>query len=1027
MLLGYLIKYFLDNSRLNHTILVFLLFMGIFAYIKIPKEMFPVVTLDTIDIKGSYIGASADALNNFAVREIENQIDAISGIKKVSSTVTNGSFMVTIELQDGINRYEVLNEVKDAISIAKQYLPSDMEEPVATVSQRVMSLLNVSLSSNAYDQKGLLNIAEKLKTSVFQVPHISDVQIFGDSDLQIDIMLDHKKIMAYGLNSSLIINKIKELSYIYPVAFVEQVGNHIFLTANNNKFDPEFWKETLIEADGKKIYLGDVAAVKIDYPTKDTISRFNAKPSIALLIFKDEQGDSIKVAQEVKKVLSKTQNASKDLSIDVSRDSSRPVEQRIKTILSNMTLGLILVGFSMYLLISPRLSLVIVMGIPFSFIFGLLVIEALGYSLNMISLMAMLITLGIVVDDAIIVSENIQRHLDEGADVSEAVINGTKEMIMPVMIAAFTTIFAFLPMLLISGEMGLLIKLIPLVISVLIFSSLIESFFFLPLHAKHILRKNDKLFDWSAIYNAYEKILHKTIHYKKIFLLVFYLAVPALTVFAIQESRFQMFPDMDSRNVTLSVKLDDSLSIEETDKIVKRYETLLLENKQRFYIKNINTSVGVFSDLAGTTEVIENGFTLMLELEDFKEDNILDNYINPVLSLSFDFEQKEKIRLESTQTVMQKIREFITPVVQEDKAVDFNIVSSRLHVMKTDIEIKLSSDDTRSLIEYIEKFKTKLSSIEGVKDVTDNTKMGEKEYKFILNHYGQMLGLTDSAVALALNSYFMEKEQAATFDNSGIIKIKTYSIHKDNFDELKHFPIPLGNGFVELQDVVDFTVERNFEKIEKENGKIYKSVFANVDNRIISANEVLKQIDEIVQEAKQHDIAVSFGGEREKSAQMAIDMIKAFMIAMFLIFITLLINFPSFRVSLMLISVIPFTILGAVAGHFIMGINLNSQSMIGMLGLAGVVINDGIIMLDFLHGTKKKEEFFKRAKQRVRPILITSITTVLGLMTIIFFPSGESIMLQPIAISLGFGIAWGTVLNLFYLPALYAMVFNIKD
>ena len=1022
-----IIEYFLNNSRLNYTLLVFIFVMGIFAYIKIPKEMFPTVTLDSIRVSGGYSGASAENLNNFAVIEIENQIDTISGISEVTSTITNGSFSINVELQDGVDKKDIQDQIKDAISSAKKYFPSDMTEPSVTTLQHQMSLLNVSISSDKRTKPELLDLSKKLKTKLLQVPNISEIMIFGDSELQIDIVFDHKKINMYGLDSSSVMSALKNLSYIYPVAQIEQTGSHIYLSADNNKFDKQKWLNTIIKVDDKKVFLKDIADVKIDYPLDETISRLNGQTTISLNVYKDDTGDSIAVAKQVRQILQNFENSTEDLTIIVTRDSSKPVNDRIKTIIANITLGLILVGLSMHLLISPRLSFVIVMGIPFSFILGLLVIEQAGYSLNMISLMAMLICLGIVVDDAIIVSENIQRYLDEGEDLNQAVIKGAKEMINPVLVAAFTTIFAFLPMLLISGELGILMKLIPIVISVLIFSSLVESFIFLPLHAKHILKRNDKMLDWTKAYNFYEKILHRVIHYKKTFLILFFITIPALTFLLVQQSRFQMMPDMDSRSVTLSFKLDESKSLEETNLVAKEYEQLLLHNAKELFIKNIDTTVGRFTDITSSSENIENGFTLSLELEEFKDDNFLQNYINPVLNLSFDFEQKDKIRIIDAQTAMKHIRTLVSPKVKQDNIVEFNVVTRRIGIVRTDIELKLSHEDKSLLLKSIDKLKTALNKTEGAKDVTDNTKEGDLEYKFSLNNYALSLGLTDSAIASQISNYFIEKDQANTFNNDGVIDIVTKTLYKDQIDALKHFLINVDGKKIELTDLVDFKIERNFERIEKENGQIQKNVYANVDKKSTSANEILKSVEPVIKEIRDSGVIVNYGGEREKSAQMASDMIKAFMVGLFLIFITLLINFPSFKSAFIILSVIPFTAMGAIVGHFVMGVNINSQSLIGMMGLAGVVINDGIIMLDFLHDTKNRAEFFKRAKQRVRPILITSITTILGLSTLIFFPTGESVMLQPIAISLGFGIAWGTVLNLIYVPALYATLFKIKD
>jgi hydrophobic/amphiphilic exporter-1 (mainly G- bacteria), HAE1 family len=1023
-----IINFFLKNSHLNHTILVFILILGIFSYFKIPKEIFPSTELEMIEVEGSYSGASADNLNNFAVTEIENEINSISGLGKINSFIHSGYFSIEIELQDGINKIEKINEIKDAVSAAKRYFPSDMTEPTVRSIDYGWSLLTVSLNSSKYDQKELIKIANNLRTSLMQIEHISKVNNYGDADLQIDLILDNKKINMYGLNSSAIIDAISQLSYIYPVGNIEQSGNHIYLSAQNNKFNEEFWKNSVIKIDDKKVYLSDIANISIDYPQKETIARLNGENTITLRIYKDKYGDSIKIVENIKELLAKTEQNNSDISLSISRDNSSPIQERIKTILANIVLGLILVGLAMYVLISPRLSFVIILGIPFSFIISLLFIELMGYSLNMVSMMAMLIALGIVVDDAIIISENIQRYLDEGYKINDAVLKGTKQMITPVIIAGFTTIFAFLPMLFISGEMGLFMKLIPIVISCLIISSILESFLFLPLHSKQILKANEKQLDWTKLYNFYETVLHKVIEYKKSFLITFFITIPILSILLIQSSRFQLFPDMDSNNIKLSIKLEDSIPIEITNQIAKKYEKALMESSKEIYIKNINTTVGFYEDITDSTETIENGFTILLELEDFREENFLENYINPILNLSFDFQRVNKIRLISSNQAINAIRDLVNPLLKEDNAIEHNITTHRIGGVETDIELLLNSANSTLLLQAIKELKEKLNTINGVKDVSDNTILGQSEYKFIINSYGKQLGLTDENIAKAISNYFLEKEQTNTFNEDGIIKIITKSAYKDNFNELKNFYIPLDNNqFVRFQEVVEFNIERNFEEIEKINGQIYKKVLANVDNNIINASEVLKELENIIKASKEKGINISFGGEKEKSEQMAFDLIKAFLVSLFLIFITLLVIFPSFKSSFIILSVIPFSILGPIIGHFIIGINLNSQSMIGMLGLAGVVINDGIIMLDFLHHTRTKKDFFEKTRLRVRPILITSITTMLGLFTLIFFPSGESVMLQPIAVSLGFGILWGTILNLIYVPALFATLFKIKD
>ena len=1022
-----IITYFLGNSKLNYTLLLFLLVMGVFSYHSIPKQMFPSVDLDSISISGKYTGASADNLNSFAVTEIESELDSVSGIKEITSTIKSEKFTISLDLQDGTDKNTVLNDVKDAVSKAQEYFPSDMSEPTVSADKREKSLLNVSLSSNNKTQKELIDISSKLKTSLLQIEGITNANIFGDSDLEIDIFIDTKKINLYGISTTSLISSLQEQSYLYPVGTIEQTGNHVYLTADNNKFDIDSWLNTTLDIGEKKIFLKDVSTIEIGYPTGDSISRLNGNRTIYLEVYKNSDGDAVSIAQKVREKLVMFEKRTRDISIVISRDSSVPLSERINTLIANITLGLLLVAIAMYILISPRLSLVIVMGIPFSFIISLLIIDQMGYSLNMISLMAMLITLGIVVDDAIVVSENIQRHIDNGEEIKDAVLKGTKEMIAPVLIASFTTIFAFIPMLLISGGMGLLMKLVPIVVTAVIFASLIESFIFLPLHAKHTLKRKEKMLDWTPVYNFYENILHKVIKAKKTFLAIFLITVPLLTIFLVQQSRFQMMPDMDSNNVTISVKFDESKSLEESDILAKKYEQILLKKEQELYIKNINTTVGQFSNISSDRETIENGFMLALELEDLKEDNFLENYVNPILSLSFEFGQKDKLRLIDTNRAKEEIRKLLEPIIKKDEAIAYNIVSSRIGIVRTDIELKLSHVNKDILIQNVDTLKKELAKINGVTDISDNLKLGDNEYKYSVNNYGHNLGLTDQSIAAALSSYFMEKKQANTFNESGIIDIVTQSLYKDSIDELKHFLISIDDAKIELEQLVNFRIVRNFEKIEKEDGDIFKKIYANVDKRVTSSNEILHELNPILRKLKKNGLEVKLGGARQKSTELISDLMKAFTIAMFLIFLTLLINFKSFKSSFIILSVIPFTALGAIIGHSVMGVNLNSQSLIGMLGLAGVVINDGIIMLDFLKETKNKNDFFSRAKQRVRPILITSLTTILGLATLIFFPVGQSVMLQPIAISLGFGLLWGTILNLIYVPALYATLFKIKD
>jgi len=402
-------------------------------------------------------------------------------------------------------------------------------------------------------------------------------------------------------------------------------------------------------------------------------------------------------------------------------------------------------------------------------------------------------------------------------------------------------------------------------------------------------------------------------------------------------------------------------------------------------------------------------------------------YINPILDFSFDFNNPDKRRDKKTFELSPQAAEIIKKYKEKYKMIELGVMEDKPGLIRSDIQINLSGSNDASLEKAIKKLSKELSNIDGVANFSDNIRYGKMEYKLKINSYGESLGLSEASMARVLSKYFLESRQSTTFNDEGVMEIITKDIQKDKISTLLEFNFPLKNGrFVKLTDISEIIKVRDYEKINKLNGNIVKTVYANVDKRLITPEEILTQLEKSLDEISQSGIHVNLLGEKEKNKQLKADMKSSVILAIFLIFLTLLLIFSKVKYVLMVMSVIPLSILGALLGHKFMGMPLTMPSMIGILGLAGVVINDGIIMLDFLHGTHRSEEFFSRAKMRLRPILITSVTTFLGLFTLIFYASGQAVILQPIAISIGFGLLWGTFLNLIYLPTLYALVNEIK-
>lgn len=1022
-----MIEYFIKNSRLNYALLVFIIVMGVHSYINIPKEMFPDMELEKISILGTYRGASATTMDKMAVRDIEDSLSNINGIDKSETTITPGAFAIVLTLSKGANRELTLSRVKDAVALSRQNLPSDMNEPVSTLLEKTKPLIKLSISSSTLSIGELTVIAQDMKSKVAKLDGISEVLIRGDSDEEVIIKLNSDAILAYGLDHLSVQKAISNLSYIFPIGDIEQKGEFVFISTANGKADANEYKEAILHVDDKYIKLRDIADVSIEYPQTDTLATYNGKKTLSLTISKNLSSDAFVLVKTLQAHVQKLQKNYQGAEFTFYEDNSKPIQDRLDIIISNLMLGLILVFISMYILINLRIAIIVALGIPFSFLIGIIFIYYLGYSINVVSLLGALIVIGIVVDDAIVVSENIQRYIDDGMDRYDATIKGTKEMILPVTLATLTTVVAFLPIFMMQGETALFIVLIPVTVIIILLGSLLESFLFLPLHAYEFLRESKNIVNWIPLQNFYERVILGFLRYKKISLALFLFLVPLLTVFMATSMKFQFFPNFDGNFLYISGKLNIHTPLEDTYRVSKEIEEELLKHKEEFSLKAISSVVGYRRSLSGDTQRNNGVFMITMELHEREDTNFVDKYITPVLNFNFDFNNPSKIRKEQTYELSPRAKEIIAKFIKKYDMEDLGVMEDKPGLIKSDIEISLSGNNDALLQESIKKLEGKIAKIDGIRDFSDNIKLGKMEYKIKINSYGESLGLSEATIAKILSAYFLEQKQANTFNDRGVMEIKTEDSAKDSIDTFLNFNMPLGEKkYVKLTDVAEIIQIRDYEKINKLNGNIIKTLFASIDKRKITSEEVLEKLEPTLEEIRASGVDVMLLGEKEKKEQLRSDMQKAIFLALFLIFLSLLLIFSKVKYALMVMSVIPLSVLGALIGHKILGINLSMTSIIGILGLAGVVVNDGIIMLDFLHGTHKLDEFLGRAKLRLRPIIITTLTTFLGLYTLIFYASGQAVILQPIAVSLGFGLIWGTALNLFYLPTLYAFVNKIE-
>ena len=1034
------ISFAVDKPIINHILMIFMLLLSVFAYQNIAKEIFPASTLDQISVSGGYVGASADVLDKMVVSQVEDELKSISEIDTIYSTVQNGFFHLSADIKPGNDTQMVLSDVKDIIANVRRDLPSDMNEPIAKIVIHDYPLLLVAVSGDV-EKSVLIDAADDLKGKLALIGDLSGIAIRGDADDEVLIRLDQKKLDAYELGKTEVYKAIGQISSIFPAGTLDGQGDHLYISTINGEKSKEALGSILLSVGGKKFYLKDVAEVEFGLGDSTQLSHFNGKPNISLNINKNKYGNAIALSKEIKEVLKDYNKKYNNITFESYTDTSVWIKNRLNLVSSNILFGLILVFLALFLSVNVRIAMVVAIGIPTSFMITLIGADMIGYSLNMLTLLGALIALGMLVDEAIVVAENIFRHIEMGKSPRDAAIDGSLEMFPAVLTATLTTVFAFLPLLIMSGKMGMFMKVLPVMITILLLSSLFEAFYFLPLHAKELFsikklegKKEEKKSDfWAKLIRKYQRFLKGLLGQKWKSLLTMVLFIVLGTMSIAKITKFQLFPEFDAQQIYMNGKIDINNDLTQTEAYVTEIEEALLASLDKGDVDSVTSVIGFKFNPDATFEIGDNLFQIFINLHEKAPENFFDRFINPVFSLEYD--GSDMIRERKAQEIVKDVQKEIIEKYKDKKVngkklyEEFNVYVQQTGIVGHDIEIGFSSDDSKKAIAAIHRVDSNLSAIKGVEDISSNANEGERELKLRVNEYGQSLGLSEGYITTILRGAFLKAEYAKMFNKKGLVRVKIEDIYKQDSSAISSFKIktPDGKSVVRLGDVCDFSYQKSFVKIFKEDGDKVRSVFARVDSKEIVSAEVMKKIRPLLDEIKESGVRVIVKGEEKENSKLKKEMTQAAIIAIFLIFVTLVWMFNSLKLPLIVLSTIPLSVFGALVGTKIMGINMTMPGVMGIIGLAGVVVNDGLIMLDFVKGSQTYEEITQKAGMRLRPIILTSVTTVLGLSTLIFFASGQALILQPMAISIGFGIAWATLLNLFYAPLMYAVTHKMKD
>jgi len=1032
----FLVRFAIANSLITNLFLLLVIVIGVMSWQSMPEELFPEIETDKVSVRTLYEGASPEEVERQITLLIEEEFDGLADIDVIRSTSIEGSSEIIIELKPGADVDEFMRDSRTVLDRITD-LPEVAEEPELRRIKARFPVISVALFGDV-SQSYLIDLSDRVKKRLLTITGVSSANISGYRDWELWVIVDPEKLASSNVPLSRVIAALRDNLRDLPGGSIEAREGDILLRGKGIKPDPQSVSKLVIgvNAKGGSLELGQLAKIERRLEEVRTLGRFNGRPSVNITVTKTADGSTTDIAQEVKQMVADLRDEFPDnVGVAAFSDLSVYIETRLNTVKSSGLVGLMLVLLSLYLFLNFRVALITALGIPVSFLFAVILMNYSDQSINMVSMFAFLLALGMIVDDAIIVTENIYRHMEMGKSPKDAALIGTREVFWPVMAATTTSIAAFLPMLAISGTMGQFIQVIPIVVSACLIGSLLEAFAVLPSHARQFLRvkvrREGSSNGWRTLLERYVKILRWCL-FNRYFVAVATVGVLIVVgIFAVTRMPYIMFGKLDTGQFFVNVEAPNTYSLEDTTALAKRVENAILEVvDEEQELNSMLTNIGVsFVDFS-VFKFGNNHVQYMIDLHKRQPEGFIETWVGPVISLKSD---NGGTRVRTTSEVVNAIR---TRLENEPGIRRVSITSPQAGPGGVDIEVGVASKTVKGLSTVSIAIRDYLRQLPGVKDVNQDFEPGKLEYQYSLNERGRQLGLTQSQLSEAVRSGFQGLQvMEVTVDGKRMpVRVIYPEAVRTQATDLALLRVVLPSGkSVFLGQVADIEVGRGFNQVSRRDLRRLATVTADVDTDITTPLEVTQLLNkEFASRADLPDFELFYLGEKRDANRSIADMLDALIIALVIIFFILAALFKSLLDPFVVIIAIPFGLIGVVAGHFALGLQLQFLSLIGFLALAGIVVNDSLILIDFAkkrrnEGMERIAAFIEAGRVRTRPILLTSITTFLGVSPLIFFATGQTKILSPMAVSLGFGLLFATVLILLVLPCFYLIADDMRN
>lgn len=1032
-LIAYFIRY---HVAVNVFIIGFFAF-GILGIMSLKSSFFPLVDSKIINVNIVYPGASPQEIEEGIVLQIEDNLKGLKGIDRVTSTSRENSGTITVEIEKGENIDFMLLEVKNAVDRVPSF-PTGMEPLVVSKQEEIRETISFALSGKDVPLATLKQIGRQVENDLRAIDGISQVTVSGYPEEEIEIAVNENNLLAYNITFADVSRAVASSNILITGGNIKTNAEEYLIRANNRSYYGDELSNIVVKAtpDGKTVRLKDVAIIRDRFSETPKATYFNQNLSVNISVTSTNNEDLMSSAEKVKVYIDEYNQKHENVRLDVVRDLSITLNQRTKLLTENAVIGMLLVLIFLSLFLNTRLAFWVAFGLPISFLGMFIFAGQFDVTINVLSLFGMIIVIGILVDDGIVIAENIYQHYEKGKTPIEAAIDGTMEVIPPVVSAIITTLLAFSLFLFLDSRIGEFFSEVSVIVILTLIVSLVEALIILPAHLAHskALRKPvpqenpskvKQFFAKMRGINAFgdrimtylrDRIYTPTFGFVlkfKMLSLGIFIAMLVLTFGAIGGGVIgvTIFPSIASDRISIELDMPNGTNVTVTDSIISMIEEKSFIVNKEFTEKYLKDS---------DKELFEN---TILTLNSSSSAQL-------VINLLPGEERPDEI---NSSLVANRLRELVGPVIGTERL----IFGSGGNFGGSPVSVALLGNNIKELKAAKNDLKNILQENPLLKDIEDNDPAGIKEIRLELKETAYLLGLDLTTVMSQIRSGFFGS-QAQRFQR-GQDEIKVWVRYdrpnRESLNDLEDMRIVTPSGErITLKDIATYTIARGDVAINHLEGKREINVSADLKDPSTSTTDILEDIKNVIipeLQSKYPTISASFEGQNREAQKLSSSISSAGTIILLLIYITIAFTFRSYSQPLLLLLLVPFSLTAVAWGHWLLGFSVNVLSLLGIIALIGIMVNDGLVLIGKFNTNLKEGMSFDLAlsdagKSRFRAIFLTSITTIAGLAPLLLEKSRQAQFLKPMAISISFGIAYATILTLLVLPLFLSFSNSIK-